>query len=435
MLTPPDISTPQEPRLGRQPLRMPLSVVLAILLVLLRFASPGWALPMQMISLPAGFGWADSCRTSVLETDLEFANTVGKTWQSTHFSPIYVMEESKPVFFKVAHVLWDSTTEEFSFVPADAVGERAMWLQDLENVKNQWVEAAMMTKRSNDHYFASASVAGPMTMATHASGGNWSAPVVVEATGYVGKYPSLAAVNGNPAITYYDETNGSLKFIRATNASGSAWAAPITLDTTGNVAPHAVMAVVNGYPAVAYLVAPADVRFIRATNASGTAWAAPITLDSTNTLYGADSMNALSMAIVNGNPAVAYVGFSGINFIRATNENGTTWGYRLSLTENSSCRSSISLAVVNGLPSIAYYSHDSIRHSNDLKFIHATDANGLSWGSSVTVAKQIGSNVSLAEVAGKPAITYFPTASDELTFVRAPELPPSFNIDWISMEP
>ena len=163
-------TTPQEPRLGRQPSRMSLPGMLAILLAVLGFASPGWALPTQMISLPAGFGWADSSRTSVLETELEFANTVGKTWQSTHFGAIYVMEESKPVFFKVAHVLWDSTTEEFSFVPADAVGERAVWLQDLANVKNQLVEAAMTTKRSNDHYFVSTSAAGPMTVVTDVDG-------------------------------------------------------------------------------------------------------------------------------------------------------------------------------------------------------------------------------------------------------------------------
>ena len=128
------------------------------------------AAPTEMKSLPAGFGWAESSRTSVLEAELEFANTVGKTWQSTNFAAIYVMEESKPVFFKVAHVLWDSTTQEFSFVPVDAVGERAAWLQDLANVKNQLVDAAMMTKRSNDHYFASATAAGPITVATDADG-------------------------------------------------------------------------------------------------------------------------------------------------------------------------------------------------------------------------------------------------------------------------
>ena len=89
---------PQEQRLGRRLSLMPLLRRLAVLLALLGFASSGWALPTQMISLPAGFGWADSSRTSVLETELEFANTVGKTWQSTHFGAIYVMEESKPVF-------------------------------------------------------------------------------------------------------------------------------------------------------------------------------------------------------------------------------------------------------------------------------------------------------------------------------------------------
>jgi hypothetical protein len=42
----------------------------------------------------------------------------------------------------------------------------------------------------------------------------WNAPVTVDSSGTVGQYNSLAEVNGSPAISYYDATNGDLKFVR-----------------------------------------------------------------------------------------------------------------------------------------------------------------------------------------------------------------------------
>ena len=125
MITPPLYSPAEVLRLDRRPVLVSVPRARTVLFALLGLASLARAVPTEMKSLPAGFGWADSSRTTVLESELEFTNTVGKTWQSSNFAPIYVMEESKPVFFKVAHVLWDSATQEFSFVPVDAVGEQA----------------------------------------------------------------------------------------------------------------------------------------------------------------------------------------------------------------------------------------------------------------------------------------------------------------------
>ena len=187
---------------------MSLPRVYAILLTLLGLASPAWAVPTEMKSLPAGFGWTQSIRTTVLESELEFANTSGKTWQSTNLASIYVMEESKPVFFKVAHVLWDSTTLEFSFVPADALGERAACLQDLANVESQLVDTTMVTKRSNDHYFASATAAGPMTVTADADGTARLDGVITLAAGrFLTHFPynvEVAATGGGQVTVNHD---------------------------------------------------------------------------------------------------------------------------------------------------------------------------------------------------------------------------------------
>lgn len=48
-----------------------------------------------------------------------------------------------------------------------------------------------------------------------------SATATLDSTGVVGLYTSVALVNGNPAICYYDSTNGNLKYVRANDASGT----------------------------------------------------------------------------------------------------------------------------------------------------------------------------------------------------------------------
>jgi len=90
--------------------------------------------------------------------------------------------------------------------------------------------------------------------ANDANGSSWGAPVTVDSTGDVGFFTSLTAVNGNPGISYCDLTNYDLKFARATHATGSSWGTPVTVDSggVGAVGKYTSLAVVNGNPAVSY---------------------------------------------------------------------------------------------------------------------------------------------------------------------------------------
>ena len=83
-------------------------------------------------------------------------------------------------------------------------------------------------------------------------------------------------VNGVPAISYFDSTNGDLKYIRAFGSSGTNWAIPITIDSTGNVGSYTSLAFVNGFPAISYLDSTnGNLKYVRAGKPDGSLWDSP----------------------------------------------------------------------------------------------------------------------------------------------------------------
>ncbi|GEM_PF-1077868 len=262
--------------------------------------------------------------------------------------------------------------------------------------------------------------------ATDADGTAWGTPVTVDAADNVGQYTSLLVVNGYPAIAYYDVTNQDLKFAVASDADGTTWGTPVALDVTGDVGQYTSMQIVSGNPAIAYYdVTNGDLKYIRATDANATAWGTPVSVDATGNV-GKDA----SMQVANGNPAIAYydVGNGKLKFARATDATGTAWG---TITTNPSGRNCpnygahASLQIVNGNPAIAYlrpYYSTSFRKclvNFNVFYARATDANGSAWGAEVAVATSTFNlyNPSLQIVNGYPAIVYYDGSS--IIYIRA----------------
>jgi len=238
--------------------------------------------------------------------------------------------------------------------------------------------------------------------------GRFSSPPTVQKLSEYGTYSSMALVNGAPALCAAG-TPASIQYLRG-DASGDYWGYPLKLLLNRGGQDWMRLAVVNGNPAIAYHSLTGAVEFIRATDVNGTAWGAPTTIvASSSTSFG-----FLSLAVVNGNPAIAY--WEGpawdLKYVRATDANGTAWSAPVTVDAGGEVGRSCSLAVVNGQPAISYedFSND------DLKFVRATDANGATWGSPVTVVATGGWQTSLLVVNGNPAIGY---ARDVTRFVRA----------------
>ncbi|OSZ79139.1 hypothetical protein CAP35_13060 [Chitinophagaceae bacterium IBVUCB1] len=240
--------------------------------------------------------------------------------------------------------------------------------------------------------------------ANDASGTSWGSPYII-----VGNYPSstklvFAIVNGNPAVSYI--ANSTIYYCRANDANGSTWGTPVALST--NVLGAAILVIANGNPAIAYYSSsPTAIQYIRATDANGSSWGSAVTVVSSP-----GSTNYMDMQIVNGNPAVAYAPNStGIKYVRASDASGTSWGSVVTVSSTTT-DTEPSLAVVSGNPAIAYNGSSSIKYS------YASDANGSTWGSPTTVVSGATySSHSLAVVNGNPAISY--VAGSNLTYVRA----------------
>ena len=128
----------------------------------------------------------------------------------------------------------------------------------------------------------------------------------------------MAVVNGNPAISFYDSTNGKPTYVRALDAQGNTWGTPVAVDISGSNGWFTSLLVVDGNPAISYYDAN-HLKYVRATDRSGVAWGTPVGVDiSGNVGY------YTFLAIVDGNPAISYSDSTNrdLKFARLT---GSVW--------------------------------------------------------------------------------------------------------------
>jgi hypothetical protein len=110
---------------------------------------------------------------------------------------------------------------------------------------------------------------GDLKYATLGTGG-WSVSVV-DSVGDVGRHSSIALdASGNPHISYYDTTNGNLKYARWT---GSAWAIEVP-DQMGDVGLYTSITVERQLPLpfIAYTTANDRLKLAYKDNATATTW-------------------------------------------------------------------------------------------------------------------------------------------------------------------
>lgn len=260
---------------------------------------------------------------------------------------------------------------------------------------------------------------------TDSDGGSSTASVMVviygwryyslDSAGIVGEYPSLANINGYPAVSYFKASDGTLKYIVATEKNGRTWAEPIVVDSSGHSGSFTSLNLVAGRPAISYWnFATDDLMYARALDAAGGAWSAPVTVQS------AGSVGTYSRLLTaSGNPAILYKDETRdqIRFIRSTDPEGSGWGSPVQIAPTSSASGSPSIAIAAGHPVVSYY--DGI--DGGLKFVRASNPEGSAWGTPQLIDAFFGAGTysSIAIVNDKPAIAYFDEWNDDLKFIMS----------------
>ncbi|MBN2083171.1 PKD domain-containing protein [bacterium] len=247
--------------------------------------------------------------------------------------------------------------------------------------------------------------------ATLVDGSAWTAETVVAAN-LACSFVSLNVVEGHPAIAYTDLTAGQLKFVRAQNAQGTAWDTPVVIDdeaamTSGTPLYYPELLVVNGYPAIGYLDYYArEIRYRAALDTAGTSWDTIIKV-ATFATPNTPLETGCSFALIGGLPAVAWSDSQGtaVRFARAANAAGSTWGGPVTVDGSANVGSNLSLFEVDGRPAVAY------RAGLTLRYCLAGDAAGTSWDAPVLAVGDVGTgnflNPSLCVNRGKPALAFY----------------------------
>lgn len=241
-------------------------------------------------------------------------------------------------------------------------------------------------------------------------------PVEVHTTDNVGYYSSVAQIGGYPAIVYYDLTNEELLYRRANDPQGTTWSAPILIESVPNATnPSPSLAEIDGRPAISFgdratPSDPVELKYIRALDSTGMTWPGTATTLDSSVGFGTQ------LLVVQGNPAIGYIkNAAGIAFLRAADAQGGTWNPSVPVTTLTTAGGDLSMAIVDGNPAVAY--RNSLGSS--VRFQRADDAIGSTWGSPVVPHPNNVGQVSMAVVNGRPAIVYWNTFVNDLFYKRA----------------
>ena len=185
----------------------------------------------------------------------------------------------------------------------------------------------------------------------------------------------------------------------------------VTVDSTGDVGLYTSMAVVGGNPAIAYYDdTTQQVKYVRATDSLGTTWGAPVVLGTTS-----GQSRGVSLAVVGGVPGVRYVDSDTqtVDFVRALDAVGSAWATPVEVEAGVAQRGNRGMDVVAGNPALAFTASVT-----DLGYTRALDPSGSSWTAPVNLATDAYEG-SLRVVNGNPAVIWHDWILGAINYRRA----------------
>ena len=300
---------------------------------------------------------------------------------------------------------------------ADGSGSWSVTTADSIASVGEYASLAVVNGNPAVSYYSFSGTSLKFVRSSDASGTSWAPATTPDAgvqSGDVGQYTSHAIVNGNPAVAYYDVTNGDLKYARNSLPDGlGTWTlTPVTMTTLGNTGQYPSLRVINGKPAISFseFSPSSSLKYARNSLADGSGTWTITTVEPLSSTYS-------SLFEVNGKPAISYYIPSGdLYYARNSLADGSgTWTLKV-VASTDDVGAYNSLAVVNGKPAISCYD----RTSGNLKYARNSLADGSGTWTLTTVdsTDDVGKYSSLTVVDGKPAISYYDVTNGDLKYAR-----------------
>lgn len=193
--------------------------------------------------------------------------------------------------------------------------------------------------------------------ASEPDGSTWDAPQAIAPLGSTeteaGSFSSPAIIAGHPAVAFYHAGSGTLRFVRALDPLGEGWDDAVVLASGADVGRYASLAEVDGMAAISYRD-DNGLAYIKATNAEGTGWEAPVAVD---TRFGPVAHLDTCLAVVHGRPAISY--YSGADtadllYTRALDPLGQLWATAQAIDSKDDVGRSTRLVMVGDSPAVSY---------------------------------------------------------------------------------
>lgn len=230
----------------------------------------------------------------------------------------------------------------------------------------------------------------------------WSS-TAIDTSGNKGMYTSIALDTTNkPYITYHDESNGDLRYVRWT---GSSWSAT-TVDSTGDTGEFTSLVLdTNNYPHISYY--DRTNGNLRYAKWDGSTWSR-VTVDSTG-----DVGKWTSLALdTNNNPAISY--YDGTNgYLKYAKSNGTAWDIQTVDTAGVVGEYTSLALDSTGNSHISYY-------DSSMGALKYAVWNGTAWTiETVDSTDDTGQYTSLAlDTLNRPHISYFDATNNNLKYSK-----------------
>ncbi|MEM7797947.1 MAG: hypothetical protein AAF633_02050 [Chloroflexota bacterium] len=242
--------------------------------------------------------------------------------------------------------------------------------------------------------------------ATDRYGTVWETPITIDPAPGIGEFNQLLSVNDRPAIAYFNSFDyDGLYYVQANDQLGRDWPDPTQAVSTTNDIEQLSAAVVSGRPALAYFDDDTrQIEYVRATSSAGTAWGSPVVITSNVSIP--NSSSNLHLIVIDGQPAVAFSADSRLNFIKATDEFGSSWGSNTVIAADD-LSNGFSFDFHEGELAIAHFTTYSTTQAA-IAYLRAADSSASSWESAVNavVKDRVLRTPFLTWFEGVPAIVY-----------------------------